>query len=275
MKKILLLTLVFLSFFIQIDDIMSQNVAINSDGTAPDASAMLEIKSTAGGILIPRMTLVQRNLINVTGSPTGVMIYQTDNTPGFYYYDGTSWIMLAAVADADWTVSGVNQYSAVTGNVGIGVTNPTEKLQIGGTNAKIYMSSATSNMLFFVAAQGLAAPTMTTRSAGTKIVLYPSVTGATVDYGIGMLGNVLWHSVPAMNDAYRHRFYGGTTNVGSISGSGIIRNRSQIELTELGSGDRNSYIDFHARNGSDFDFRLIRTPGTHGGIHFQNAGAGG
>ncbi len=36
-------------------------------------------------------------------------------------------------ADADWTISGINMYSAVSGNVGIGLTNPTSKLDVAGS----------------------------------------------------------------------------------------------------------------------------------------------
>src|SRR5262252_807313 len=61
--------------------------------TIPDASSLLEIRSTTKGILIPRMTLAQRNAI---ASPsTGLMIYQTNSTPGFYYYSGTAWIAVS------------------------------------------------------------------------------------------------------------------------------------------------------------------------------------
>ena len=48
---------------------------------------MLDIKSNDGGLLIPRMTLAERNVI--TNPATGLMIYQTDNIPGFYYNSGT------------------------------------------------------------------------------------------------------------------------------------------------------------------------------------------
>jgi hypothetical protein len=53
---------------------------------APDASALLDVSSTTKGMLIPRMTTAQRDAI---ASPaTGLLIYQSDGTAGFYYYDG-------------------------------------------------------------------------------------------------------------------------------------------------------------------------------------------
>ena len=54
-----------------------------------DPSAALDIVSTTGGLLVPRMTETQRDAINPAA--TGLMIYQTDGTAGFYYYNGSSW----------------------------------------------------------------------------------------------------------------------------------------------------------------------------------------
>src|ERR1043165_1079231 len=57
--------------------------------TTPNASSLLEVKSTSKGVLIPRMTQTQRNAI---ASPIeGLLIYQTDHTAGFYYYSGSAW----------------------------------------------------------------------------------------------------------------------------------------------------------------------------------------
>ena len=57
---------------------------------APNTSSLLEIKSTTKGLLIPRMTKAQRDAI-VTPA-TGLLIYETNGTPGFYYYSGTAWL---------------------------------------------------------------------------------------------------------------------------------------------------------------------------------------
>ena len=64
-------------------------VGINIE--TPDASAALDITSTTGGVLLPRMTEAQRDDINPAA--TGLMIYQTDGTAGFYNYNGTNWVL--------------------------------------------------------------------------------------------------------------------------------------------------------------------------------------
>jgi len=72
--------------------IVGGNVGIGT--STPNASAMLDIKSTTEGILIPRLIQTQRNTIS---SPaTGLMVYQTDNSPGFYYYDGSGWFKVGS-----------------------------------------------------------------------------------------------------------------------------------------------------------------------------------
>ena len=78
----------------------------------PDASALLEIKSTTKGMLVPRMTLVQRNAI--ISPATGLIIYQTDNTAGFYYYSGSAWTKIATgAAGASKTLNNLTAPTAI------------------------------------------------------------------------------------------------------------------------------------------------------------------
>lgn len=58
-------------------------VGINTDGSSPDPSAMLDIKSDTMGLLIPRMSFASRE--SITQPAQGLLIFQTDNDPGFYY----------------------------------------------------------------------------------------------------------------------------------------------------------------------------------------------
>ena len=67
-------------------------VAVNTDGSSADPSAMLDVKSTDKGILIPRMDSLQR--VSIAGPATGLLVYQTDATSGFYFYNGTEWVCL-------------------------------------------------------------------------------------------------------------------------------------------------------------------------------------
>jgi len=62
--------------------------------TTPAASSLLEINSTSKGVLLPRMSKPQRD--NIVNPSTGLIIYQTNNTPGFYYYDGSTWTAVSA-----------------------------------------------------------------------------------------------------------------------------------------------------------------------------------
>src|SRR4051812_29017605 len=71
--------------------------------TSPNGSSLLEIKSTTKGFLAPRMTLTQRNAI---GAPAvGLLIYQTNSTPGFYYYGGSGWIAVTPKTSG-WSLTG-------------------------------------------------------------------------------------------------------------------------------------------------------------------------
>ncbi|MCK9422379.1 MAG: DUF1566 domain-containing protein [Bacteroidales bacterium] len=68
-------------------------VSINNDGSAPDSSAMLEIKSENKGLLLPRIDYNNRPL-NAT---TGLLIYVTANGPfgnGLYIFDGVGWLKI-------------------------------------------------------------------------------------------------------------------------------------------------------------------------------------
>ena len=64
--------------------------------TTPDASSLLDITSSSAGILIPRMTETDRT--NIASPATGLLVYQTNNTAGFWFYNGSSWINIPTTA---------------------------------------------------------------------------------------------------------------------------------------------------------------------------------
>jgi len=79
-------------------------------GTAsPNASAALDVNSTSKGLLLPTMTQTQRN--GISNPATGLLIFQTDNTPGFYYFNGSTWAALGGAAAGGGGSSGYNATS--------------------------------------------------------------------------------------------------------------------------------------------------------------------
>jgi len=122
--------------------------------TSPDDSAQLEIVSTSQGVLIPRMTQAQRLLI--AGSARGLLVYQTDASEGFWFFDGSVWRELitsgwSTIGDAG-TDSSINYVGTSDSNdlvivaddnevmriedsqeIGIGIINPEELLHLQGT----------------------------------------------------------------------------------------------------------------------------------------------
>ena len=139
MKKI---TLIALMLFTALG---YAQVGINTNN--PDASSALEIESTTGGILIPRLTETQRD--DISAPATGLMIYQTNGTSGFYFWDGAAWTKIDGVAgpqgiqgfagaagiDGTDGTDGTNGEDGIDGNDGSqGIQGVAGAAGINGTN---------------------------------------------------------------------------------------------------------------------------------------------
>lgn len=124
---------VILSCIISLD-IFSQSLAVNTDGSAANSSSILDVKSTDKGILIPRMSKVEKNTI---ASPaTGLMVFQTSpDSIGIHYYNGTSWIWMPGVDQLN------SSYWQLVGNTG---TSPANNF-IGTTNAQDLVIKTSGN----------------------------------------------------------------------------------------------------------------------------------
>lgn len=131
-RKILLLLMV--SLLALPGMLFSQGVAISKDNSNPHPSAVLELKSSSQGLLVPRMTAAQRDAI--VSPATGLLLYVTDGAnPGYYTYNGTQWILLATGTGASrWTESN-GDIAITSGNVGIGTTSPASLLELSSASA--------------------------------------------------------------------------------------------------------------------------------------------
>lgn len=161
MKNIFSISFCFILFFFSVDTFSQVGIGT----VTPNASSALEIASTTAGLLAPRMTATQKTAI---ASPaTGLLIYQTDGTAGFYYFNGTAWVPFGSLGwsltgnagttpasnflgttDAQDLVIKANNTEAIRvkngGNVGIGNSVPTAKLHATGTTVPTVASGVST-----------------------------------------------------------------------------------------------------------------------------------
>ncbi|MDE0771870.1 MAG: tail fiber domain-containing protein [Salibacteraceae bacterium] len=143
-----LFALWFISF-----SLMSQ-VGINN--SSPDSKSVLDLKSKTKGLLIPRLTSIQREALSGgSGFAQGMMVYDTDLDILFIGYgspnNSTKWYAMnpwkteyrtynnASSADMTTMTSG----KAKHGNLGIGTLTPTKKLTISGNDYQFGIKNTT------------------------------------------------------------------------------------------------------------------------------------
>ena len=89
--KVLSLITMMIMLFVALSGAFAQSVSINTTGVAPDASAILDLSSTTKGMLLPRMTTVQRN--SISSPAIGLLVYDI-TLQKFYLYSSTGWTAL-------------------------------------------------------------------------------------------------------------------------------------------------------------------------------------
>ena len=159
---LLLLPVILASNFLN-----AQSVGIGT--TSPNASAMLDITSPSNnkGLLIPRMTALQRTTI---ASPAnGLMVYETTSN-SLWIYNSTSatWVQQSSGGISPWTTLNNQIYNTNTGRVGIGTSVPdtSAELEIRSTNTGLLIPRMTSTQRLAIPlpARGLLVYETTTNS---------------------------------------------------------------------------------------------------------------
>lgn len=152
MKTIALYIVSFLLIVMLLPAIgFTQSLSINTDGSTAHNSAMLDIKSTTKGLLIPRLTTAQKHAIATPAE--GLKVYDT-NTKTFWFYDGTAWLESAVTTTTGfWNAAGntatnpaINFIGTADANDLVFRTNNMQRMTLK-QNGTINLNAIDSNMI--------------------------------------------------------------------------------------------------------------------------------
>ena len=254
MRKLLLAIITMLSAcFIQAQTNTFPSSGKVGIGTAtPDASSLLEIKSTNKGLLIPRMMQAQRNAI---ASPAnGLLIYQTDNTKGFYYFD-TKWKAVSATDTtlANRTLSNL-QSTAINNNL---IANGNNKYNLGSTAKRwktlnLYNLNFSDNTVQTTAFIPYTVGTGISISNGVIKNTSPDKTVIlTGSKGISVSGTYPSFTISANN------LWNTTGNAGTSSATNFIGTTDSAALIFKVNNMQAGFLDYNYYNGTAFGYQTL------------------
>jgi hypothetical protein len=188
--------------FITIAFLSSAQTTVISDVSHPgDASAVLDIYSTSKGLLVPRVTSTG----DVSSPATGLLVFQTGGTAGYYYNSGTSgtpnWVRLDAGMAPSGTLgvdkggTGATSFTANRILFGNGTSalstsssliwdNSNSRLGIGGTPSyKLQVNDATNSATINRTIWAQASQSTTGNRAITAYTTNPG-DGTTTNYAV-------------------------------------------------------------------------------------------
>jgi len=211
MKKSVVLLIIILSGF----GVHAQ-VSITLDSSPADPSAMLDVKSTDKGILIPRMTAIERD--SISSPANGLLVYVTTDS-SFYFFEGTAWSKIGRVG---WSLNGNTATNPATNFLG---TTDDVPLIFRTNNTKALRLSYADVDLWGLGAPPTPAPNLIGGFSGNNVDINSA--GSTI--GGGGTTNAI-NSISAI--------------FGTISGGAL--NLVSNNYATIGGGFQNSVTNLHA-----------------------------
>jgi len=242
----------------------------------PAATAQLELASTSKGVLIPRMTSVQRQIIP---NPTNGLLVFDVTTVGFWYFDGAQWVQpfgltgpqgpigVVGIDGSTGSPGPIGQPSTVVGTVGIdGITGAQGPQGLAGPTGPQGVVGI-DGVDGITGAQGLVGAT---GSQGIQGVLgSQGPIGNTGPQGIaGVLGNtgpqgdvgILGPTGPMGPPSFNTAIAIGANGIMSVTDPSSTLNTSQAAWMTLGNAGTNPTNNFlGTTDGQDLNFATVGT----------------
>jgi len=285
--------------FLSIPSLRAQ-VAVNTDASAPDASAMLDVKSTLKGLLAPRVTTTQMNAI--VSPADGLWVYNT-TSEGFWYYKlGTGWQQIPSIANSfilpfsatvnssstllSLTNTGTGGSMSGTSTGGTGMYGATSALSAAGLLGD-NLSGGEAVVGRNSSASGTPTGAVVGRNDGPGYGVYGFVATNTSGTGIGVLGQAGVSGSTGTAGHFENLNSGnaaptlvaltnGTGSVATITNTNSSNDSNALYVTSTGPGD----IPDHTK-GNAGNFFMNNTSGVGAGVRgevnsiFGNNGTAG
>jgi trimeric autotransporter adhesin len=266
-KKNMLLT-AMACCLLSTSSLFSQSVGINTDASAPHPSAILDVKSTGKGLLVPRMSTAERNAI---ATPAKGLLLFDNNTSSFWFYNGGAWTEFSA-GSTGW---------GLAGNAG---TNPAT--QFIGTvdsmrlNFKVYNQKAgsiTPTGETFFGFQAGNSNTSTTNSGFGYQSLFSNTTGYnnTANGDRSLLNNTTGHSNVAIGTSalYQNTARSNLVAVGdsALYNNGLGATFSFYSVDNTAVGSKALYSNNRGVSNTGIGVRSLYN-NTTGGYNSANGG---
>ena len=256
MKKNILAAALLLSFTVTTFNCFSQGVGIGVTSFTADPSAILELRSTEGGLLVPRMTAAERDAIS---SPaTGLLIFST-TTNQYNYYDGSVWQMVAAAG------AGITSLNGLTG---------TSQTFVDGTNV-IITSAGTTHTLGWTGQLSVAdGGTGLSTFGGANTVLYTTAADAISSVSASTVAGQFLQTT-TIGSAPTWKTIMGVANggTGASSLTGVLFGNGASAYTAVASTGATQYL---RRNAADngYEFAVLTNSDVASGSanYIQNTG---
>ena len=238
-------------------------VALNTDGTVSLGASVLDSTSPLNGSVVISSGLGVKNSVSVGkslrifGATSGSVTFSAPATVTSYSLVLPSTVSPAAnyalVSDTNGTLTWAQMTTSNPTFQSASITNSTDSsgttsgalvvkggVGIGGAQylgGNLNLTGGSGANMVISSISGVAAPTLTTRSPGTRFVIYPQVGATAVDYAIGIESNHMWYSTANPSQG-GHKWYNATRNTMTLDFAGNLSlyNGGGLTLTGGTSG---------------------------------------
>lgn len=191
----------------------------------------------AQGVLIqPASGDSSLSIASAAGTSRGVFI-QTGSSTRWFVGANTSSESGSNVG-SDFSInrySDAGAYLSAPIFIGRGTGNVALAHNLSVAGGQVSLTHGTANYIDF-GSVGVAAPTFTTLSAGTKIALYGGLTGSNAGYNIGIESGAMWLGVATTSNSFK--WYGGTTLLAQLAGTGVLTTYGNIVVSQTSASSR-------------------------------------